>query len=33
MMKPVEISLGTKKAVLAYILGPDGEIIELYQPL
>ncbi len=33
MMKPVELPLGTKKAVIAYVFGPDGEIIELYQPL
>ena len=33
MMKPVEMPLGTKKAVLAYVLGPDGETIEFYQPL
>lgn len=33
MMKPVELPLGTKRAVIAYVFGPDNEIIELYQPL
>jgi catechol 2,3-dioxygenase-like lactoylglutathione lyase family enzyme len=33
MMAPTEFPLGTKKAVLAYVIGPDGETIEFYQPL
>lgn len=27
----MEFSLGEEKAFLAYVYGPDGEIIELYQ--
>jgi catechol 2,3-dioxygenase-like lactoylglutathione lyase family enzyme len=33
MMTPVELPLGTRKAVLAYVIGPDSETIEFYQPL
>jgi lactoylglutathione lyase len=33
MMEPVEMPLGAKKAVLAYVIGPDSETIEFYQPL
>lgn len=33
MMTPTELPLGTKTAVLAYVIGPDGETIEFYQPL
>ena len=33
MMTPIELPLGTRKAVIAYVLGPDSETIEFYQPL
>lgn len=33
MMTPVELPLGTRKAVIAYVIGPDSETIEFYQPL
>ena len=33
MMAPVELPLGKRKAVIAYVLGPDAETIEFYQPL